>query len=102
MHCMKLLGQRLMARDFDRQVAEVQVRVAILNGYTALEGPTDLGLAVNLTQVGGGLLAEIIDAGLGVLVESGHLKNHGGVEPSVIQDTDTLHLFDLEGKKMVL
>ena len=36
MHCTKLLGQRLMARDFDRQVAEVQVRVAILNGYTAL------------------------------------------------------------------
>ena len=33
---MKLLGQRLMARDFDRQVAEVQVRIAILNGYTAL------------------------------------------------------------------
>jgi len=35
MHCVKLLGQRLMARDFDRQVAEVQVRIAILNGYTA-------------------------------------------------------------------
>jgi hypothetical protein len=39
MHCMKLLGQRLMARDFDRQVAEVQVRIAILNGYTALGIP---------------------------------------------------------------
>jgi transposase len=39
MHCMKLLGQRVMARDFDRQVAEVQVRVAILNGYTALGIP---------------------------------------------------------------
>jgi hypothetical protein len=39
MHCMKLLGQWLMARDFDRQVAEVQVRVAILNGYTALGIP---------------------------------------------------------------
>ncbi len=36
MHYMKLLGQRLMARDFDRQVAEVQVRVATLNGYIAL------------------------------------------------------------------
>jgi hypothetical protein len=36
MHCVKLLGQRLMARDFDRQVAEVQVRVATLNGYIAL------------------------------------------------------------------
>jgi hypothetical protein len=36
---MKLLGQHLMARDFDRQVAEVQVRIAILNGYTALGIP---------------------------------------------------------------
>ena len=27
MHCVKLLGQRLSARDFDRQVAEFQVRV---------------------------------------------------------------------------
>ena len=32
MHCVKLLGQRLMARDFDRQVAELQVRIAVLNG----------------------------------------------------------------------
>jgi hypothetical protein len=39
MHCMKLLEQRLMARDFDRQVAEVQVRIAIMNGYTALGIP---------------------------------------------------------------
>ena len=31
----KLLGQRLTARDFDRQVVEFQVRVAILNGFTA-------------------------------------------------------------------
>ena len=35
----KLLGQRLMARDFTRQVAEFQVRVAVLNGYTALGIP---------------------------------------------------------------
>ena len=35
----KLLGQRFMARDFDRQVAEFQVRVAVLNGYTALGIP---------------------------------------------------------------
>ena len=34
MHCVKLLGQRLMARDFDRQVAELQFRIAVLNGYT--------------------------------------------------------------------
>jgi hypothetical protein len=36
MHCVKLLGQRLSARDFDRQVAEFQVRAAVLNGFTAL------------------------------------------------------------------
>ena len=34
MHCVKLLGQSLMARDFDRQVAEIQVRIAVLNRYT--------------------------------------------------------------------
>ena len=39
MHCVKLLGQRLMARDFDRQVAELQVRIAVMNGYTALGIP---------------------------------------------------------------
>lgn len=39
MHCVKLLSQRLMARDFDRQVAELQVRIAVLNGYTALGTP---------------------------------------------------------------
>ena len=39
MHCVKFLGQRLSARDFDRQVAEVQVRVAVLNGFTALGTP---------------------------------------------------------------
>ena len=39
MHCVKLMGQRLMARDFDRQVAEFQVRVAVLNGFTALGTP---------------------------------------------------------------
>jgi hypothetical protein len=40
MHCVKLLGQRLMARDFDRQVAEFQVRVAVLNGASALGIPS--------------------------------------------------------------
>ena len=39
MHCVKLLGQRLAARDFDRQVAEFQVRVAVMNGFTALGIP---------------------------------------------------------------
>jgi hypothetical protein len=35
MHCLKLLGLRLSARDFDRQVAEIQIRAVILNGFTA-------------------------------------------------------------------
>ena len=39
MHCVKLLGQSPMARDFDRQVAEIQIRVAVLNKYTALGVP---------------------------------------------------------------
>ena len=39
MHRMKLMGQRFMARDFDRQVAELLVRIAVLNGYTALGRP---------------------------------------------------------------
>jgi len=39
MHCVKLPGLRLAARDFDRQVAEFQVRVAVMNGFTALGIP---------------------------------------------------------------
>jgi hypothetical protein len=39
MHCVKLLGQRLTAREFDRQVAEFQIRVAMMNGNTALGIP---------------------------------------------------------------
>jgi hypothetical protein len=39
MHCIKSLGQRLCAREFDRQVAEFQIRVAVLNGFTALGIP---------------------------------------------------------------
>lgn len=41
----KLPGQRLMARDFDRQVAAFQVRVAVLNGYT-MRG-------ISVTQIAG-------------------------------------------------
>lgn len=39
MHYVKLLGQSLKARDFDRQVAELQIRAAVLNGYTSLGIP---------------------------------------------------------------
>jgi len=45
MNCIKLLGQSLMARDFDRQVAELQVRIAVLNGYTALGIPITKAVA---------------------------------------------------------
>lgn len=45
MHCVKLLGQRLSARNFDRQVAEFEVRVAVPNGFTVLGTP--------LTEVAG-------------------------------------------------
>jgi len=38
-NCMKLLGHKLMARDFDGQTVEVQVRIAIFNRYTALGIP---------------------------------------------------------------
>jgi len=39
MHCVKLPGQRLAARDLDRQLAKFQVPVAVLNGCTALGIP---------------------------------------------------------------
>lgn len=35
MHFAKLLGQRLMPPDFNRQFAEFQVRVVVTNGFTA-------------------------------------------------------------------
>lgn len=41
MHCVKLLGQRLSARDFDRQVAGLHVRVGVLNSFTALGIPVN-------------------------------------------------------------
>lgn len=36
MHCFKRLGERVMARTFERQVAELHVRVALLNRFTQL------------------------------------------------------------------
>lgn len=36
MHCVKRLSPRLAAREFGRQVAEIHVRVAVLNGHTTL------------------------------------------------------------------
>lgn len=49
MHCVKLLGQRLSAQDFDRQLAEFQVRVAVPNGFTALGTPVTDGRRIGLS-----------------------------------------------------
>jgi hypothetical protein len=39
MRCFKLLGERVMARTFARQVVELQVRAAVLNRFTHLGTP---------------------------------------------------------------
>jgi hypothetical protein len=39
MHCLKRLGERVMARTFNRQVVELQVRIALLNRFTELGRP---------------------------------------------------------------
>ena len=46
MRCSKLLGERVMARDFDRQVAELQVQAAILNRFTRLGTPTTVAVTM--------------------------------------------------------
>jgi hypothetical protein len=45
MHCFKRLGERVMARTFERQVVELQVRVALLNRFTQLGRPTTVPVA---------------------------------------------------------
>ena len=44
MHCFKRLGERVMARTFERQVVELHVRVALLNRFTQLGRPTTVPL----------------------------------------------------------
>lgn len=39
MYCFKRLGERVMARTFERQVVELHVRVAVLNRFTQLGRP---------------------------------------------------------------
>lgn len=36
MNCLKAFGERIASRDPDRQTAEVQIRIAIMNKYNAL------------------------------------------------------------------
>ncbi len=45
MHCFKLLGERVKARTFERQVAELQVRAALLNRFTQLGMPETVRVA---------------------------------------------------------
>ena len=45
MRCLKLLGERLMARTFDRQTAEIHIRIALLNRFTQLGTPETTRLA---------------------------------------------------------
>ena len=40
MYCFKRLGERVMARTFERQVVELHVRLALLNSFTQLGRPT--------------------------------------------------------------
>ena len=44
MHCFKRLGERVMARTFERQVTELHVRVALLNRFTQLGCPTTMAV----------------------------------------------------------
>jgi len=45
MRCLKLLGERLMARDFDRQTTELHIRAALLIRFTRLGTPETLRVA---------------------------------------------------------
>lgn len=45
MHCFKVLGQRVMARAFDRQIAELKVRAAILNHFSQIGTPNTVHVA---------------------------------------------------------
>ena len=39
MHCFKRLGERVMARTFDRQAVQLHIRVALLNRFSQLGRP---------------------------------------------------------------
>lgn len=45
MHCFKLLGHRVAARTFDRQITELKIRAAILNQFSAIGTPTTIRVA---------------------------------------------------------
>jgi hypothetical protein len=37
MRCLKAFGERIAARDPDRQTAEIQIRIALINRFNALQ-----------------------------------------------------------------
>ena len=37
MNRLKLFGERIVSRDADRQTAEIQIRIAIMNRFSALD-----------------------------------------------------------------
>lgn len=45
MHCFELLGSRVAARTFDRQMAELKVRAAILNRFSQIGMPNTVRVA---------------------------------------------------------
>jgi hypothetical protein len=36
MRCLKACGERIAARDKDRQIAEIRIRIALMNGFSSL------------------------------------------------------------------
>lgn len=36
MRCLKAFGERIAARDLNRQTAEIQIRIALINRFNAL------------------------------------------------------------------
>ena len=53
MRCIKFMDERVMARDFDRQVAELQVRAAILNRFTQFGTPETVRVWCNCVRCQG-------------------------------------------------
>ncbi len=44
MNCVEMLGQSLMSRDLEGQIAEVQFRAAVMDRFTALRTPVTVAL----------------------------------------------------------
>ena len=45
MNCFKRLGEKVMARTFERQVADLNIRASILNRFTELGTPQTVAVA---------------------------------------------------------